>query len=38
VKKACMSREEVPMLGMRKEEVILASAIVEVGVVDVSVE
>jgi hypothetical protein len=38
VKRACMSREEVSMLGMRKEEVILASAVVEVGIVDVNVE
>jgi hypothetical protein len=33
-----MPREEVSMQGMREEEVILASAIVKVGIVDFSGE
>jgi hypothetical protein len=33
-----MLREEMPMQGMREEEVISADAIVEVGIVDVDSE
>jgi hypothetical protein len=34
----CKPREEMSMKGMREEEVVLASAIIEVRVVDVSGE
>jgi hypothetical protein len=35
---ACKSREEMPMQGIREEEVILAGALIEVGVADVGIE
>jgi hypothetical protein len=35
---ACKSREEMSMQGIREEEVILAGALVEVGVADIGVE
>jgi hypothetical protein len=38
VKRACMSREEVPMQGMRQEEVVLADAVIKVDVVDIGGE
>jgi hypothetical protein len=34
VKRACMSREEMSMQGMREEEVVLTSAVVKVSVVN----
>jgi hypothetical protein len=33
-----MPREEMPMQGMREEEVVLANAVIEVDVVDISGE
>jgi hypothetical protein len=38
VKRVCMQREEMSMQGMHEDEVVLASTVVEVGVVDVSGE
>jgi hypothetical protein len=37
-KRVCKPREEMPMQGRCEEEVVLAGAIIEVGVVDVSGE
>jgi hypothetical protein len=37
-KMACKPREEMPMQGINKEEVVLASALVEVGVPNISIE
>jgi hypothetical protein len=34
-KRACNMREEMPMQGMHEEEIILASALFDVGVVDI---
>jgi hypothetical protein len=34
----CKPREETPMQGIHEEEVILASALIEVGIVDVGGE
>jgi hypothetical protein len=34
----CKSREEMSMQGIREEEVVLASALIEVGIADVGVE
>jgi hypothetical protein len=38
VKRACMSRQEMPMQGMCEEEVILADTVIEICVVDVGGE
>jgi hypothetical protein len=38
VKRASMPREEMSMQGMHEEEVILAGAVVEVGIVDIGGE
>jgi hypothetical protein len=35
---ACKPREEMPIQGIHEEEVVLAGALIEMGVVDVGVE
>jgi hypothetical protein len=38
VKRVCKPREEMPMQGMREEQVILAGAIIEINIVVISGE
>jgi hypothetical protein len=38
VKRACKLRDEMPMQGMREEQVVLAGTVIEVSVVDVDGE